>query len=48
MTERKNGLDRVLLSGEEWEEYEDEDGEMPTPAPTMLEGSLPNRTGNLH
>lgn len=46
--ERKNSSDHVLLSSnelyEEWEEYED--GEMFNPA--IPEGSLPNRTGNLH
>lgn len=51
-TERKNGSDHVLLSSnelyEEWEEYEDEDGEMSAPAPAIPEGNLPNRTGNLH
>lgn len=50
-TEKKNGSDHVLLSSnelyEEWEEYEDE-GAMSTAAPAIPEGSLPNRTGNLH
>lgn len=52
LTERENGSDHVLLSSnelyEEWEEYEDKDGEMSTPDPAIPEGSLPNRTGNRH
>lgn len=52
ITERENASDRVLLSSnelyEDWEEYEDEDEELSTPAPAVPEGNQPNRTGNLH
>lgn len=52
VTGRQSIPDHVLLSSneldQEWEDYEDEDGEMSTPAPATPEGSPPIRTGNLH
>ncbi|TWW64682.1 Collagen alpha-1(XIV) chain [Takifugu flavidus] len=52
VTERENASDRVLLSSnelyEEWEEYEDEDEELSTPAPAVTEGRLANRTDSLN